>query len=254
MKANIYTLEGKKKGSLNLPAPFDEDIRPDLIHRAVVSMQSNRRQPYGPSPEAGMRHATSQAGKGRGIARVQRMTQYRNRAAESPNNVGGRRAHPPKIEKKLGKKLNKKEKRKARRSALAATSQMNLVMGRGHKIDDEKITLPIVLEKGVEDIEKTEDAVDILEKLGVYSDVQRACDGVKIRAGKGTMRGRKYKIPKSILVVLPKGSKSVQAFSNLNGVDIKDPDTVTVEDLAPGGDMGRLILCSVKALNQMGDW
>ncbi len=254
MKVKVFNLEGKKKGDVDLPAPFHEEIRPDIIHRAVVSMQANRRQPYGPSPKAGMRHAVSNPGKGRGIARVQRLTQYGNRAAESPNNVGGRRAHPPKVEKDLGKKMNAKERAKARRSALAATTDKNLVVKRGHNISKKGLSLPIVMDKSAENIKTTKEAIDFLMSLGLWDDVERAKKGKKIRAGKGKMRNRRYKSPKSLLVILPNDSEGIRSFSNLPGVDVRTPDQVTVEDLAPGGNIGRLTLFSVRSLNQVGGW
>lgn len=254
MKIDVYNMKGKKKGKVDLPTSFDEEIRPDIIKRAVDASRANRRQPYGPSKESGMRHATSSPEKGQGQSRVQRLTQYGNRAAESPNNVGGRRAHPPKPEKELGKKVNRKEKRKARRSALAATSDGDLVVDRGHRVEKDGVSFPIVLEKGVQDISKTSEAIELLEELGVYSDVERAHDGKKVRAGKGKSRDRKYRQPVSLLVVLPEDSEGLNAFSNLPGVTVKTPDRVTVEDLAPGGDLGRLTLFSVQALNQMEDW
>ena len=42
----------------------------------------------------------------------------------------------------------------------------------------------------------------ILESLGLGADLQRAKEGRKIRAGKGTMRGRVHKQPKSALIVV----------------------------------------------------
>ncbi|MFO7792823.1 MAG: 50S ribosomal protein L4 [Candidatus Saliniplasma sp.] len=254
MKTKIYNLDGEKSSSFELPSAFSEKIRPDIIKKAVTAEQANRMQPYGPSKEAGMRHATESAGKGQGIARVQRLTQQGNTAAESPPNVGGRRAHPPKPEKIRGKKINKKEKAMARRSALAATSDKKLVFGRGHTFDEEEIEFPIIVEEEVEDVQKTKEAIDFLKNIGVYSDVKRAKEGKKIRAGKGKMRGRKYKRPVSLLIVLSKDSKGIDAFSNLAGVTVKDPRGVTVEDLAPGGEMGRLSIFSKKALKEMEGW
>ncbi|MCD6383264.1 MAG: 50S ribosomal protein L4, partial [Thermoplasmata archaeon] len=142
-KVKVYDLKGKAVKEITLPEVFNTPYRPDVIHRAVVAAQANRRQPYGPSPMAGMRHAVSTWGKGRGVARVQRLTQGR-RAAESPNNVGGRRAHPPRVEKDWSKKINKKERILAIRSALAATKVRDLVMARGHRVPDDR-TLPVVV-------------------------------------------------------------------------------------------------------------
>ncbi len=256
MKTGIYSLDGEKKDELDLPSSFMEEIRPDIIKKAVESFEANEKQPYGPSPEAGMRHATEMEGVGQGRARVQRLTQYGGaRAAESPQTRGGRRAHPPKAEKKIGKKLNKQAKAKARRSALAATSAIELVKNRGHDIeDDDSLELPIVIEDEIEDLQKTKEAVDLLKNLGIYSDVERAKDGKNIRAGKGKMRNRKYRTPKSLLVVMSEGATGKRAFSNLPGVTVKSPHNLTIHDIAPGGAIGRLTLFSVKAINEMEDW
>ncbi|MEF8873215.1 MAG: 50S ribosomal protein L4 [Candidatus Thermoplasmatota archaeon] len=255
MKTNIYNVDGKAKGEIDLPSAFSEEIRPDIVKRAVEASESNKKQPYGPSKDAGMRHATEMEGIGQGMARVQRLTQYGgNRAAESPQTREGRKAHPPKPEKESRKKINKKERAKARRSALAATGKMELIEKRGHEIDEDSLDFPLVVEKGIEDIEKTKEAIELLKNLGIYSDVDRAKKGKTIRAGKGKGRNRKYRRPKSVLVVLPDGSKGLRAFSNLPGVSVKTPETLTIEDLSPGGDMGRLTIFSVKAVNQLEVW
>ncbi len=255
MRTGIYSLEGEKKDELDLPSTFEEEIRPDIIRRAVEAFEANEKQPYGPSPDAGMRHATEMEGIGQGMARVQRLTQYGGaRAAESPQTRGGRKAHPPKSEKKLGKKLNKQAKAKARRSGLAAMTEIELVKGRGHEIEEESLEFPIVVEDEIEELEKTKEAVDLLENLGIYSDVERAKEGKNIRSGKGKMRNRKYRIPKSLLVVLSDEAIGKRAFSNLPGVDVKSPNNLTIQDIAPGGAIGRLTIFSVKAINELEDW
>ncbi len=254
MKAKIYNVKGESKGKIDLPPAFSEEVRPDVVKRAVEASEANKKQPYGPSKDAGMRHATEMQGIGQGMARVQRLTQGGNRAAATPQTRGGRRAHPPKPEKDLSKKINKKERAKARRSALAATANIDLIKERGHRIENDSIETPLVVEKGIEDLDKTKDAVELLKNFGLYSDIKRAKKGKNIRAGKGKRRNRKYRTPKSLLVVLPEGSKGLDAFSNLAGVSAKTPHTLTIEDLSPGGDLGRLTIFSVKALNQLEDW
>lgn len=255
MKASIYNSEGEAKGEIGLPSAFEEEVRPDLIKKAVESSEANKKQPYGASPEAGMRHATEMEGVGQGMARVQRLTQYGgSRAAESPQTRGGRKAHPPKSDKNRGKDVNRQAKRKARKSALAAMTDLDIVKNRGHEIVNDSLELPIVIEKAVEDFEKTKEAVDLLENLGIYSDVKRAKEGKNIRSGKGKRRNRKYRRPKSLLVVLPEGSTGKRAFSNLPGVTVKSPKALTIEDMAPGGALGRLSLFSVKAVNELEEW
>jgi large subunit ribosomal protein L4e len=251
-QVNLYSISGKSSKKIKLPIAFDEVYRLDLIRRAVKASQANRRQPYGPSPMSGMGHSTSTWGKGRGVARVQRQKQGR-RAVQSPNNVGGRRAHPPTVEKIWEEKINKKERQKARRAALAAIADNDIVTNRGHKFD-KKLTLPLVLEDKFESIEKTKDALEIFEKLGVYDDVLRATNGKHIRAGKGKARGRIYRRPKSILIITTNDAEVKKSVGNLIGIDVVTPENLSIEDLAPGGDPGRLTIITEKALKLMGNW
>src|SRR4030067_994209 len=123
---NVYDLKGGVAGELDLPDAFKTELRMDIIRRAVTAIEANARQPYAPKDTAGMRHSVSTWGKGRGVSRVQRLMGS-STAAQSPNNVGGRRAPPPKVEKGLGKKINKRELALAKLSALKATSEPGLV-------------------------------------------------------------------------------------------------------------------------------
>ncbi len=262
---NVYSLGGSVLRQADLPTVFQSDLRPDLIRRAVKAAQGNRRQPYGPGQMAGMRHAASQWGKGRGTARVQRMTQGRT-AVESPPNVGGRRAHPPRPEKDWSQKINKKEKRLALNSALAALMNPDVVKARGHRITDE-MTLPLVIEDRFEslsvDIVKdnpnkedqkfTKETIKILNDLGLGDEIQRSIDGKHVRAGKGKMRGRRYKRPTSILFVVSEKDNVAKCVRNIPGVDVATPAQLSVELLAPGGDPGRLTIFTESALKTLGE-
>ncbi len=249
---NLYSLRGKPSDVIDLPSVFLGEIRRDLINRAVLAARANRRQSYGPSEEAGMRHAVSTWGKGRGVSRVPRISDSR-RGGQSPGVVGGRRAHPPRPWKDWSMKINRKERLKARNSALSALHDPEVVMARGHKFD-KKLTLPVVIEDDIENLEKTAEAVDFLKKLGVYEDIERARNGRKVRAGRGKMRGRRYKMPKSFLFVISNPGSKGKAFRNLPGVDIISPRQLSPEVLAPGGDPGRLTLFSAKAFDELRNW
>ena len=264
-KVNLYSLDGKVKKQIDLPAVFSTRFRPDVIRRAVTSARANRRQPYGPSPNAGMRHAVSTWGKGRGAARVQRLTQGRT-GAESPPNVGGRRAHPPRPERDWSEKINKKERLLALRSALAAIGRTDMVRARGHKFADD-MTVPLVLTDDFEDLfdkiakdyEKTgerpaytKETIKVLNALGLEEEMKRARDGVHVRAGRGKMRGRRLKKPKSILFVVSDIKKIRRCVGNIPGIDIVTPERLNVELLAPGGDPGRLTVFTEKALETLG--
>ena len=248
-KVNLYKIDGTSTQKVDLPEIFNTPYRPDIIRKSFNTLHSNKRQSYGSDPFAGTKHATASVGKGRGMSRVPRLTQGR-RAALAPCVVGGRRAHPPKAERNWNEKINKKEKQLAKNSALAATSNKELVGGRGHKFDD-KLTLPIIIDDKFDNIKKTKDIIDSLEKIGVYDDVIRANNGKHIRAGKGKSRGRKYKIPKSILIISTSNIINKSA-NNLLGVDIISPEQINIEHLAPGGDAGRLTIITKSALDKIG--
>jgi len=247
-KVNVYGIDGAVKETVDLPEIFNTPYRPDVIRKSFNVLHANKRQPYGSDPLAGAKHATASIGKGRGQSRVPRLTQGR-RAALAPGVVGGRRAHPPKAEKIWKEKMNKKEKLLARNSALAATKDKDIVSKRGHTFD-EKITLPVVVDDEFEKIKKTKDVITALEKIGIYDDVLRSTNGKHIRAGKGKNRGRKYRIPKSLLIVSTKDTLE-KSSNNLSGVDIAKPDQLNIEYLAPGGDPGRLTVFTKSALQQL---
>jgi len=248
-KVNVYGIDGSSSEKIDLPEIFKTNYRPDIIRKAFNVLHSNKRQPYGSDPFAGTKHATASIGKGRGMSRVPRLTQGKN-AALAPCNVGGRRAHPPKAERNWKEKINKKEKILAKNSAIAATADREIVKKRGHKFD-EKLTLPIIVDDKFESIKKTKNVIEALEKIGLYDDILRSADGVHIRAGRGKMRGRKYRTPKSILIVSTKDDVR-KGSCNLSGVDTVKPKQLNIEYLAPGGDAGRLTIFTKSALKEIG--
>ena len=92
----IFDLEGKPTGKITLPSVFDTPLRPDVIKRAVLSIQSHRIQPQGRDPMAGKRTSAESRGTGMAIARVPREKGGGGRAAFAPGTVGGRQASPTK--------------------------------------------------------------------------------------------------------------------------------------------------------------
>jgi large subunit ribosomal protein L4e len=248
-KVNVYAVDGTVKEKIDLPKIFDTPYRPDIIKKSFEVLHSNQRQSYGSDPLAGTRHAVASVGKGRGMSRVPRLTQGQA-AALAPNVVGGRRAHPPKVARNWKEKMNKKERLLARNSALAATADKTTVSKRGHAFS-ETVTLPIIIDDEFEKIKKTKEIVNALEKIGVYSDVLRSANGTHVRAGRGKMRGRRYRTPKSLLIVSTKPELR-KSSKNLSGVDITEPQQLNIEDLAPGGVAGRLTLITKSALTKLG--
>jgi large subunit ribosomal protein L4e len=246
MQVPVRTLDGDEDGEAELPAVFESEYRPDLIRRAVLAAQANRKQDYGSDEYAGLRTPAESFGSGRGQAHVPREG---GRGRRVPQTVGGRPAHPPKAAKDRSLEINTKERKKAIRSAIAATADAETVRERGHEFDDD-VELPLVVSDEFEELEKTADAVDALEALGIHADIERA-DETKIRAGQGTTRGRKYRRAKSILFVT--SEEPSRAARNLAGADVTTAQELDAEDLAPGTDAGRLTVWTESALEEVGD-
>ncbi|MBQ4368279.1 MAG: 50S ribosomal protein L4 [Candidatus Methanomethylophilus sp.] len=252
-KTNVYGINGDVASQVDVPAVFSTPYRPDIIKKAVLAAAANKRQPYGPSKGAGMRHSVSTWGKGRGVARVQRIAAGRM-ATESPNNVSGRRAHPPVPERDWSLKINQKERALARKSAIAATGCADCVKARGHQFDD-NVSFPIVVADAVQDIKTTAEVSDFLQKIGLGYDLDRAKFGRKIRAGRGKMRNRKYRTPVSVLIVVSEREMPIfESASNLPGVQIEEVSSLSAAILAPGGDAGRLTVYTESAFAKIGEW
>ncbi len=253
MKTKIFGAIGlAKKARVELPEVFDTPYRPDLIKRAVLAVQSTKRQPKGTKYHAGWTVASSW-GTGRGAARTPRShgsrTHSASRGALVNYTVGGRVAHPPKAEKKIVENINKKERRLAIRSAIAATAKKDLVLGRGHRANSFEL-LPIIFEDGIHDkIAKTKDAIVLLTKIGLINDIERSKQGKHIRAGKGKGRGRKYKKPVGPLFVVDRESNFCNSIRNLSGVEIVNVKYLNAEMLAPGTHAGRLTIWMEKTID-----
>lgn len=243
-QVTVHDKSGKSAGNVELPAVFQTPLRPDIIRKAVQAAQANRRQRYGAAPTAGTRPSVEWPGKGKGMARTPRLRQG-NRAAFVPNAFKGRRAHPPESRHYWNEKINTKERHLAIASALAATAVAETVKARGHKVDD-KVAFPIIVSDDFPTIAKTSDLAESLGKLGLGADLERAKMGVHVRAGMGKLRGRAYRTPRSILFVTADG-KAPAAF-NLAGVDVVSARNLGAEDLAPGGDAGRLTVYTQGAI------
>ncbi|ABW01164.1 50S ribosomal protein L4 [Caldivirga maquilingensis] len=251
-KAKLLNLNGEAVGEVDLPEHFKTPIRLDLIRRAVLSALTARLQPKGTDKEAGLRTSAVSFGTGLGIARVPRIKgNMWPRARIAPNVVKGRRAHPPKVEKRLWERINRKERLLAIRSAIAATAVRELIMARGHLVGDVK-AIPLVVVNEFEGISKAADVKNVFKALGVWSDVVKAQGNVRIRAGRGKMRGRRYKEPKSILVVVSrKDAPVIRAVRNMAGVDVVYVDNLSILHLAPGGVPGRLTLWTQGAIERL---
>jgi large subunit ribosomal protein L4e len=151
-------------------------------------------------------------------------------------------------------KINQKERALARKSALAATGCADCVKARGHQFDD-NVSFPVVVSDAAQDLTTTAEVSAFLEKIGLGYDLDRAKDGRKIRAGRGTMRNRKYRTPVSVLIVVAEREVPIfKSASNLPGVQIEAVGNLSAATLAPGGDAGRLTVYTESAFAKIGEW
>jgi len=243
----VYSATGEVQGNVRLPDVYRVPVRKDLIHRVFMSEFTAAIQPKGRDPMAGMRTTAVSLGIHHGLARVPRV-KGSTRARLAPFVRGGRLAHPPRVDENIKEEVNKLERLMGTMSALAATAYVDLVRARGHVF--EASAVPIVVDSAVlQSVKRTREARELLKKLGVYSDVERAAEGTKVRAGKGKMRGRRYVEPKSVLFVLEDhASPFAIAVKGLPGVDVVEPQLASVLELAPGGVPGRLTVVTTKSL------
>ena len=262
MKADVIDMQGNKKEQITLPDVFDEPVREDLIKRAVLAVQSNGRQAYGPNWMSGKKTSAHYHGyrrhrytmMNREMARLPRLhgktVPFLNfRAKFVPHAEGGRTAHAPMPEKVWDMKINDKERQKAVRSAIAATAVKGLVELRGHRIG--KISVPIIVEDGLQGMKKTKDVVQFLERIGLEGELARTSEK-KVRAGKGKMRGRKYKKKVGPLFVVADDKGIGKAAKNIPGVSVCRVKNLSAEHLAPGTKPGRLTIFTKSAVEKLG--
>lgn len=254
MIVKVYDINGNASGEITLPAVFETAYRPDVIKRAVLSLQSKKRQPYGTDPLAGKRSSAHYHGlrkyrftmMNRGMSRIPRIhgkgaSYFAMRARVSPHAVKGRRAHPPKADKLWAQKLNKKEKLLALKSALAATANTELLRLRGHVNES-----PIIFTDDFEGIKKTKELKNALEKI-ISKELIRA-EQKTVRSGRGKMRGRRYKKKKGPVIIFSKRCDALKSAKNIAGVDATDINSINIEMLAPGTQAGRLLITTKAAL------
>jgi len=241
MKAKLFDKSGKAKGEVDLPKCFSGKVRADVLLKVFEAQKGVYAQAYGAMKGAGAQYSASGISKkkrhdwkgtyGKGISRVPRKIMSRHGAsfnwigATVSSARGGRRPHAPRAGKNVFKKINKKELQIAFVSALSGTAKD-----------------AVVFDKGVLDL-KTKDFILALKK--VFGDA-KVWKVKSIRAGRGKMRGRKYKSNAGLLFVIGSEEKMKR-----KGIEVVNVDDLTIKDLSPNGEVGRKVCYTVKAVEEI---
>jgi large subunit ribosomal protein L4e len=138
---------------------------------------------------------------------------------------GGRRPHAPRSGKNLFKKINKKELVIAYCSALSGVKDV------------------VVFDNAVLEL-KTKDFKKMLATVFGEAKVWKE---KSIRAGRGKMRGRKYKSNAGLLFVIGNEEKMSR-----KGIEVVHVDELSIKDLTLNGVVGRLVCYSEKAIEEIG--
>ncbi|MBU1136432.1 MAG: 50S ribosomal protein L4 [Nanoarchaeota archaeon] len=256
MKTKILTIQGKTEKEIELPKCFSSNIREDITQKYFEAMK--KIQPYAPSILAGkmysasgivshMRHKWKTA-YGHGISRVPRKilwrrgTQFNWQGATIASAVGGRPAHPPKIKHFLKqKKINKKEIKIAITSAISSTANSKFIEKRYERVNQEIQNLPLVVESKILKL-KTKDLLEFLKKI-LSENYKIAIKEKKKNAGKGKLRGRRYKSNAGLLFVT--GNKE---NLKIKAIEVKKVRELEISDLWP---LGRLTIYTESAIQDL---
>jgi large subunit ribosomal protein L4e len=218
-----------------------------------------RKQPHGAMPGAGAGYSAS--GKlrhrrhrwkttyGRGISRIPRKimsssgSSFNWIGATISSTVGGRRAHPPRADKNQFKKINKKEFVFALDSAFTGCVNKKALEEKYEEIKNLP-ELPVVVNSQILET-KSKEFFEILKKI-FKENFEKIIQKKKIRAGKGKLRGRKYKKNTGLLFVMGSEEKMKRT-----GIDVVNVSELKIKDLAPNGVAGRFVCYTEKAIKEI---
>jgi large subunit ribosomal protein L4e len=248
---NILEMDGTNKSTVTLPVVFQTPYRPDVIQKVYNHLNSYTFQRQGRYPAAGQMVSAESRNTGLGIARIARARgegfPRAGQAAGVASVRHGRLAHPPVSWKNIYKKVNKKEKLLALCSAIAATTNVELIRRRGHKIKD-NLQLPIVISNEIESIVKSKDLEKVLLKLGLEDDLKRTF----IRRNKSVHKNdTNRRSALSVLIIVGNDEKIGRLNNSLPGITVKSVKFVSVLDLAPGSKPVRLTIYSENAIKEL---
>jgi large subunit ribosomal protein L4e len=243
-EVDVLSIDGNRKGGMELPGIFTESVRPELILRAVIAENTMRLQPQGHYPLAGMQTSATyygamnsyRTGRHMGIAirpREKLGGGVQGRVRRIPSSVTGKRAHPHVVEKRIVERINREEYRRALESAVAATVSKETMK-------------PLVVSNELESIKRTKDMIRAIRAVKLGGEL----DSVRPRTRKGLSRGSSRRgYSKRVLIVLSRECEAVRAARNIAGVDVCAVGRISANLLAPGGRPGRAAIWSEAAVS-----
>ena len=202
-----------------------------------------------------MRHSAESWGTGRAVARIPRVggsgTSRSGQAAFGNMCRKGRMFAPLRIWRRWHRRTNIKQKRFAVATALAASAILPLVQARGHRVDQVP-EFPLVVDNSTEAIERTKEAVRFLRDIGAFGDIKKCLDTVKVRAGRGKMRNRRYRTRRGPLVIYSGANVPlIKALRNIPGIETVHVSRLNLLQLAPGGHVGRFCIWTESAFKEL---
>jgi len=257
MKTDLIDKSGKDIKQIEVPENFSKQVRKDIVLKVFEAKKI--KQPHGTYIYAGKLYSASgiighkrhswKVSYGRGISRVPRKIMSRDGTsfnwvgATAAGTRGGRRAHPPKSWENQFRKINKKEMLIAINSGFSATSDKRVIENKyGLKIDKK---LPLVVSSDVLKL-STKEFYAFLEK--VFGTLNKILKNRKLRAGKGKLRGRRYKTNSGLLFVLGNNENL-----KINGIEITKVKDLKIKSLAPNGVIGRISIYTENAIKEIGE-
>lgn len=240
-------------GEVALPAVFTAPIRNDITQFVFYNLNKNRRQAYGVNLKAGMLYNAESWGTGRAVARIPRVggsgTHRSGQGAFGNMCRGGRMFNPTNTWRRWHRKVNVTQRRHAVASAIAASAVPSLVLARGHRVNQVP-EVPLVVDRL--NFEKTSSLIEALERLGLSEELNKVKSSRKLRVGAGKARNRRYVQKRGPLIVFDNETRLLaNSARNIPGVDICHVDRLNLLQLAPGGHLGRLIVWTRNAFEQL---
>jgi large subunit ribosomal protein L4e len=255
---SVFSSEKKNEETKQIVMPdvFNAPIRVDVVNVMHNFLRLNKRHPFGVNRFAGHQTSAESWGTGRAVSRIPRVagggTHRAGQGAFGNMCRGGRMYAPLKVWRRWAHVVKKNERRYATVSAIAASSVTALVQARGHKVEHIH-QVPLVVTDDVQSYQKTKQAIQFLKRVNAYDDVARVQNGRNHTAGKGKRRGRRFKLRRGPLVVFKNNNGLVQAFRNIQGVDVICVDRLDLLQLAPGGHVGRFIIWTESAFTALNE-